>query len=366
MSQSDELKKRSISLIRDNQAESGAFITSPEFRQYGYCWFRDSSFIAYSMLVNGEPEACKLFLEWGDRVVCAQRGLITNLIEKRRAGEPIRREELLPSRYMPDGSAHADEHPGTQIDGFADWLWCLGEYASLTGDTRGVTGMEESVRLIVRYLEAFWDLPGQDCWEENDEGIHLSTFACVAGGLKRINHLLGEKELNDLAARIVNRALEIAEPAGFIPKSLNDNRPDASTLLFSAVFRILPPESPVLKRTVVAIESELCAGGTGGVRRYGKDTYYGGAEWIYTTALLALHYLRLGKTERAGTLLEWMEARFDKDSMLMEPQVSEICRPEWVSWWEGHWGVLKGPNLWAHAMYLIVHKEMNRHVSGVR
>ena len=42
----DKLRERSIAVILESQAPSGAFVAGPGFSQYGYVWFRDGSFIA--------------------------------------------------------------------------------------------------------------------------------------------------------------------------------------------------------------------------------------------------------------------------------------------------------------------------------
>nr|MBI2904378.1 glycoside hydrolase [Chloroflexota bacterium] len=44
-----DLYRQSIEIILRNQTASGAYLASPNFPTYHYCWFRDGSFIAYAM-----------------------------------------------------------------------------------------------------------------------------------------------------------------------------------------------------------------------------------------------------------------------------------------------------------------------------
>jgi len=48
------LAQRSIDIILQNQASSGAYLASPNFPNYRFCWFRDGSFTAYAMDLIGE------------------------------------------------------------------------------------------------------------------------------------------------------------------------------------------------------------------------------------------------------------------------------------------------------------------------
>ncbi|MBF9017501.1 MULTISPECIES: glycoside hydrolase family 15 protein [unclassified Oceanispirochaeta] len=353
------IEKSSIDLILKNQNPSGAYITSPTYREYQYCWFRDSSFIAYSMLLNGEVDSCKAYLEWGDRAICAQSQSILNLIKKKEQNLTIEVKELLPSRYMPDGTPHSDDWPGSQIDGYGTWLWCLGEYASRTGDHRGITGMEESIRLIVKYLSTFWNQPCYDCWEENPLGVHPSTLACVAGGLKKINNVLAEKEINDLVENILMFIMESSKPVGWIPKTIGSSEVDSSILLISTLFRLLPMDNPLYLSTVTKIEADLVSDGTGGVKRFKTDSYYGGGEWIFCSALLALHYFYTGKKEKAIELLDWIEQQFDEKNLLPEQVCNSVNDPSRISYWVEKWGPQQSPDLWAHSMYLILRREVS-------
>ena len=48
------LHDASLTIIRAGQAPSGAYVASPTFSQYGYCWLRDGTWIAYAMDIAGD------------------------------------------------------------------------------------------------------------------------------------------------------------------------------------------------------------------------------------------------------------------------------------------------------------------------
>ena len=60
---------KSVEIIKQNQASSGAYIASPNFSQYKYCWFRDGAFIADSMNLVNERESASSFFEWGFKII---------------------------------------------------------------------------------------------------------------------------------------------------------------------------------------------------------------------------------------------------------------------------------------------------------
>ena len=65
----DELRRRSVEVIRDGQDASGAYVASPTFPPYGYSWLRDGSFIADAMSRVGERESAEAFFDWVARIV---------------------------------------------------------------------------------------------------------------------------------------------------------------------------------------------------------------------------------------------------------------------------------------------------------
>ena len=47
----EDLVATSIRTMLANQGSNGAFVASPDFAQYRYCWLRDGSFVAYARAI---------------------------------------------------------------------------------------------------------------------------------------------------------------------------------------------------------------------------------------------------------------------------------------------------------------------------
>ncbi len=59
-----DLRVRSIDIIGQYQAQSGAFVACPNFDAYKYCWLRDGTFIAYAMDRVGRHDSARRFYRW--------------------------------------------------------------------------------------------------------------------------------------------------------------------------------------------------------------------------------------------------------------------------------------------------------------
>src|SRR5512132_2956929 len=99
-----DLYQRSIEIILENQSPNGAYIASPNFPTYHYCWFRDGSFIAYAMDLAGQHESAHRFHEWVAMRVNERKELVHTGLEKARSGETLTESEILHTRYRLDGS----------------------------------------------------------------------------------------------------------------------------------------------------------------------------------------------------------------------------------------------------------------------
>jgi len=352
-----DLRARSITLIKQNQHQSGAYVASPNFPTYRYSWLRDGSFIGYAMLQEQEFESCERFMAWVNTVMTSQRARVEHVVAARRSGRALSPQEFLPARYRLDGKLAIDEWPNFQIDGYGTWLWLLGEYVRAVGDETVLHRYRESIRLTIEYLAEVWNLPNYDCWEENGESIHPSTLACVYGGIKTINGLLGEKQLTTLAEEIRATILNLTVDGRF-RKMRNSNSVDASLIWVTIPFGVVEPNDKRMRRTIRLIETKLLI--EGGVRRYPEDTYYGGGRWLLLSSWLGWYYARTGKRQKALALLRWVENQSDDQGRLPEQQLDTLIAPEYRAHWEERWGPVAIPLLWSHAMYLILRNELER------
>src|SRR5258707_1576043 len=96
-----ELLAQSLSIIASGQSASGAYIASPTYPTYNYCWFRDGTFIAYAMDLWQKHESARRFYDWATAAVTAPAEALGRL--------PA---EHAPDRHLrPCGLLHTPRNP---------------------------------------------------------------------------------------------------------------------------------------------------------------------------------------------------------------------------------------------------------------
>jgi GH15 family glucan-1,4-alpha-glucosidase len=346
------LAKRSHENILENQADSGAYIASPNFPTYHYCWFRDGSYIAYAMDLWGKYESSSKFHEWSAGVINAREDIIRRGIQKAEAGLDLTEADILHTRYTLDGSEGTiQKWENFQLDGLGTWLWSIQQSVELSGNPPSVP-MLHAARLIADYLSALWNHPCYDCWEEHVDQIHPHTLAAIYGGLTAYSKFSGE-DYSSTTAFIKKFIEEHAETDGHWAKSIGNSRVDASLLGLAIPYHVFPLDDPRTIATVAAIEHELRKEAAG-VHRYAADVYYGGGEWLLLTSWLGWYYAEAGQVEKASALHQWVENQANEQGWLPEQIPSHLNHPESYAPWVEKWGEIASPLLWSHAMYLIL------------
>ncbi len=345
------LFQRSIEIILDNQRSSGAFIASPNFATYHYCWFRDGSFIAYAMNLVGQHASAERFHNWTASAINARTAVVRRAVAKAADGEPLTGADYLHTRYSPDGSeANGEEWPNFQLDGFGTWLWALGEYRTLSGRALPDT-WQQAAQLVADYLAALWQLPCYDCWEEFGDRVHPYTLAAIYGGLRAHGHL-AQIDHNTTLTAIRQFLRERAVVDGHFVKFIGSNEADSSLLGLAVPYSAVEPGDPLMVNTVARIEHDLRRGG--GLHRYASDTYYGGGEWLLLTAWLGWYYAATGELVKARAALHWIEGQADANLELPEQAPQSLNDPAFYAPWRERWGDIAKPLLWSHAKYIIL------------
>ena len=373
----NDLFTRSIEIIKANQTQSGAYLASPNFAVYHYCWFRDGAYIAYAMDLAGEHGSSMRFYDWAATAIAERADRVERAVASAARGELPAPDDILHTRYTAEGVAADSDWPNFQLDGFGTLLWGISRHLSLTGRSLGdVPGTwREAVLLLVRYLGALWSMPCYDCWEEFGDKVHTSTLAALYGGLQAAAQMLGtaheepahnpksgyplgsrSPKLDALAASeaasLIRRfVLDKCVSGGSLCKFIGSDAVDASLLHVATPYGLLSPQDPVMKRTVERIEADLRREG-GGVHRYMEDSYYGGGEWVLLTAYLGWYYIDSGQAARAQALLTWVEGQAEAGGALPEQVACHLNQPEMLPVWEKRWGPIASPLLWSHASYL--------------
>jgi GH15 family glucan-1,4-alpha-glucosidase len=347
------LVSRSIEVIRDGQAASGAYLASPTFPTYQYSWFRDGAFIADAMSRVGEGASAEAFFGWCNRILTDRSDLILDLVTRgERNVEDVALTEHLHTRYTVDGEESGAEWQDFQLDGYGTWLWALDQH--VRRQERSVRPYLAGAELTVQYLCTFWSSPFYDWWEENGELRHPSSLAPIRAGLLAA---ASWPELDDtLRTRAIaaagDIALAIAENGvhdGHLTKYFGSTEVDASLVACITPFGLYPPTDPIAVSTVSRVERELA---DGGVHRFLGDTYYGGGEWILLAAFLGWHHLETGDGAAARRYADWIAEQADADLNLPEQVSTNALFPERIDEWVERWGESASPLLWSHAMYL--------------
>jgi GH15 family glucan-1,4-alpha-glucosidase len=349
----ESITGRSLAVLRQGQAASGAFVASPAFRIYDYGWLRDGAFCAYACDVVGEQARSAAFHRWVGSTIEAHRPLAEAAIARVAHGEVPPSVAMLPARYTLGGAIEEVENddpwPNFQIDGYGMWLWALEHHlqgASVSGE------LAATVELVAGYLAATWQLECWSCWEEFQGGEHTSTLAAAFAGLTAAARLLDDARWDAEAARIREALLGRFTVAGRFGRGPADARVDGSLAWLSVPFGVLPPDDPRIVATIETIKRDLIGPG-GGVYRYLGDTYYGGGEWLLLTSSLAWHEAVAGDSGAAEELRRWVRAQATVGGDLPEQVTGHAQEPLMVESWVERWGPVANPLLWSHAMYLI-------------
>lgn len=354
MSTSIDLSKRSIEVILQNQAPSGAYVASPTFRVYNYSWFRDGAFIAEAAFQNGNSHSALKFHHWAAEVVCDRHNQIDELLRRHRALETINPDDHLHCRYHLDGSTASEDWTNFQLDGFGTWLWTLSRHFPKSAPENVVRATE----LLIPYLAAFWASPSFDWWEEAMGHVHISSIGCIAVGLREISSAAWlNAALANEARAVADLITEVIAERGIIDgrlrKWVGGAGVDASLLALIEPLQLFPPESEIAKRTVAAVRDTLA---TPGVHRHADDTYFGGGEWLLLTAFLGLCEIGQGDFAHAQIRLKWIEEQQTENGDLPEQVANNLLHPEFEQQWIDRWGPSASPLLWSHAMYLLLKK----------
>jgi len=347
----DRVAARSIAVLKDGQARSGAFVASPNFPVYRYAWLRDGAFCAGALDVVGEREHAEAFHEWATRSIESNRLLIETAITRVAACEEPRPDSMPPARYTLDGLIERDGSepwPNFQIDGYGIWLWALAEHLSGKPPSKSQSA---AIELVARYLQATWRVRCWNCWEEFDGGEHASTLAAAFGGLSAASRLLEDECWAREASAVRTAVVEKFLHGDRFARGPADERLDGSLLWLAVPFGVLRYDDPRIRRTVKGIKTEL-RGPTGGVYRYRGDSYYGGGEWLLLASSLAWYEAVAGEGGSSDAHA-WVRAQASGSGDLPEQVATHAQDPTMLQPWIDRWGPIATPLLWSHAMYLI-------------
>jgi GH15 family glucan-1,4-alpha-glucosidase len=348
----EDLVATSVRAMLSNQWPNGAYVASPDFAQYRYCWLRDGSFVAYALDRAGEHASSARFHRWCANSIDHIAPLMEAAIDRAQLGKPVDPNAMPPARFSVEGLVVNDNWPNFQIDGYGTWLWSLHEHLERSGARALPDELAPSVERVGRYLAEFGTVPCFDVWEENGGSVHTATLGCVYAGLLAASVMLADEALRDRAEAVRSRVLERARREGRLEKS-NDNRQvDGALLWLSEPFGLCDAYEPAFVETASEVSVKLDL--NGGTRRYPTDTYYGGGAWPVLTASLGWYQASVGQLDEAQRRRRWIADRFEADGRLGEQFGGERRDPEKHAEWVGRWGHPAADLLWSHAMFVVL------------
>lgn len=354
------LASHSIRLITSLQTAEGAYPASPTFSAYrGYCWFRDGAFIADAASAAGQAASAARFFDWCTGVLTARADTIRWIVSETESGRTPPPERMLPARFTFAGGDGADEWWDFQLDGYGTWLWALVAHVERHGGD--IEPWREAVELTVDYLLASWPRACYDWWEEHAEHIHVSTLACIAGGLAAVGSLIDEGRRGRIAAAVAAIDDLVAREGtadGHLRKWLGSTAVDGSLAAAIAPLGVIDAQGPVAARTLEVLDAHLTV--DGGTHRYLGDTFFGGGQWPLLSCFLGLAHLAAGHRDRAEKLFDWAAGTATAGLDLPEQVADHLIAPGMRQEWIYKWGPVATPLLWSHAMVLRLGIDLGR------
>jgi glucoamylase len=368
--------------------ETGAAIAAPEFDPrhsacggYGYCWPRDSVFIAAALDEAGYHDPAARIYHFAKTV-----------------------QDLDGSwrqRYFTNGAVAP--FWGKQIDQVGSVLWGYQHHYSLTGDDHFLQNIWPSLAAGADYLSDSIQgngLPAAsiDPWEDTySQGTYSAAAVCAGlkaasdianlrGEIEKSRHWLADSimikesilkhqwsDQRSSFMRGVNHRMKegscgeepgssgnvynTEDPAGLYQFHWTDEdaRIDAALLGLTYPFAILEPNDIKMAATAQAIEEKLWSHTAGGIHRYEGDTYRGGNPWLITTLWLSIYHCLAGNRGRAEELCQWSLAQANQHLLLPEQADKHTGGPSWVM-----------PLNWSHAMFVLTHLALDGRLSVQR
>lgn len=354
------LRDASIRIIKANQADSGAYIASPNFNVYNFSWFRDGAFIADAMSATGEHKSALDFHIWATKIIIEREEKIASLIRRGKQGEKITNDEHLHCRFTVNGEESKEEWTNLQLDGFGTWIWSLDEFL-----IRGYSlplATYRAVETLIGYLGTFWQIDTYDWWEESYGHQHIANLGSLAAGLERCSRWKNiSDESKTFAADTAKQIMYLIRHRGLsngrLAKWIDGDGLDASLIALVAPFGLLANDYSIARETVDAVATSL---GFLGTYRHSDDWYFGGGKWPLLSCFLGLAYISLDERDRAEEILRWMDTVSNNQLELPEQLEEPLLQPEKRAQWIEQWGEPAIPLLWSHAMYLSLYSALRK------
>ncbi len=304
----ENLYKSSLKVLRQVQMKNGGCLATPKGKRYPYVYPRDHAFCLLAFLSEGNYD-------------CVKKGMQFILNAQLETG-------AFPQRYSPEGK-DASYKP-IQVDGTGLILYTLAEYLEQTHDLKFFNKNLEKIKKAIKFLESKL-FPEQNLiytpnsvheFPPIDQGLDVWTNAICCAALRELSQAFSELKHKDSKASELSRKIKSGINNNLWNSRINsfvkvirvhesssvDIDADVSQLALCE-FGVIPDNDKRMISTVKRIEKELIHPKLGGLCRYHKyegRNNGGWGPWPHFTLLLAKHYIRLGKKNKAESLIKWV------------------------------------------------------------
>jgi hypothetical protein len=239
------------------------------------------------------------------------------------------------TRYYGDGTEESDgdpaaEGPNIEFDGFGLFLWALGAWAEGQEDLTALDDYWPVIRekvadVIVGLVEADTGLMAPDSsiwevhWNGNQKHFAYTNAAAVAGlcAASRLAERFGQPEAAQAYADVAQtlRAGVLAHLVDPVTGALTGNLEEMASgqALDAAAIEainwgLVEPDSAVAVATISALEALRVAPGRGYARN-DDGGWYDRQEWVFVNLRVAAALRRMGRTNDAKVLVDWVVAQ---------------------------------------------------------
>jgi GH15 family glucan-1,4-alpha-glucosidase len=370
------LYRRSLFIIRSHLNDLGGILASSDSDilksnrdGYYYVWPRDAAIAAFALIRANHQGPARKFFDFS-----------RNTISK---------EGYYYHKYLPDGKVASSWLPRImggksilpiQQDETNIVLWALWKHFTKIKDIEYIADFYEPLVLkAAKFILDFRDSDGLplssfDLWEER-YGVHAFTVVTAYAALRsasRIADTFGDaifsRDYNQAADQMKEQFEKkfFLEDSGYYARAMVDGQPDRtvdSAITSTFLFGMKDARDSRVESSMKAVMSKLWVSTTGGIARYENDYYQRirddpaipGNPWIITTLWAAQYYLRIGDTQKALELINWVVAHRENSGILSEQINPYDGTPLSVS-----------PLVWSHAQFVITMTELERVNQGQR
>ncbi|MEM4114275.1 MAG: hypothetical protein QW774_03605 [Candidatus Micrarchaeaceae archaeon] len=341
----------------NNINEDGYISASADYPWYHPHWFRDSSWVAVSLIryadfCRNSGSSYDEALQAASHIIAFNAKAIAHFSGNMKSLNEIRFEDPdffslehhIPSRVNALGElyTHGEIDDRKELGTRHSWLiqydsaplilYSINEKAKLFGlDDSELSFLKEYAKVIAEYMGRIYITECASAWEIGEGLLHAYDIASVYSGFESLKELSEKYDIGimkDDLEKIENRLIEGGPlrllKEFFVANNVlyNDKKPfaekpiegsiDSSEIFIFLNFGITDQAlgcENVEQNTIATIEKELFGSNMLPIRFKG-DTYYKGGRWLLLGLAFAEYYLRKGAIEKGLAIIDYVIGKY--------------------------------------------------------